>query len=453
MQYVITDNGSNMVKAFKLDQVAAVTEGEPRSDKGDDEVFTGDECESDNDELEEEDEECEIDVDQDVVDFECEEMSHASVFKRQGLKRLSCFSHTLQLVASSFNKDASAKALLSTAYEVVKQVSKSGKATEALIRVTGKKLVSRSVTRWTSAYLVVNRLLEVKEHLKVVLLDHNLTMLQPLDWEALTHVKALLSKFAAYTNVAGGQQYPTLSLIIPYYIELREHLEEMKKIDSLEKVSKIMSVELERRFAKLLDHNDKDHNPLYMVATLLDPRFKMILETEQIAYAKKECLKLLCNGEYDSENEIAATPPPSDSLAPLVTTAGSESENEPPIKKLRYVFNIIEKKATEKKEIAFKYPKLPELQLDLYIQSTDGKVYSEDTDPISFWNQFYTSYSMIAPFAIDILSAPSSSALVERTFSTAGIATSGHRNRLAKANLEKEVLLKKNEVYYMHIFQ
>ena len=179
----------------------------------------------------------------------------------------------------------------------------------------------------------------------------------------------------------------------------------------------------------------------------------MILETEQIAYAKKECLKLLCNGEYDSENEIAATPPPSDSLAPLVTAAGSESENEPPSKKLRYVFHIIEKKATEKKEIAFKHPKLPELQLDLYIQSTDRKVYSEDTDPILLWNQFYTSYSMIAPFAIDILSAPSSSASVECTFSTAGIATSGHRNRLAKANLEKEVLLKKNEVYYMHIFQ
>ena len=431
-----------MVKAFKLDQAAAVSKTEPSSDEGDDE-----ECESDNDE----DEECEIDVDQDVVDFEHEETSHASIFKRQGLKRLSCFSHSLQLVVSLFNKDASAKALLSTAFQVIKQVSKSGKATEeALIRVAGKKLVSHSVTRWTSAYLVVDRLLQVKEQLKVVLLDHNMTMLQPLDWEVLTHIKALLSKFATYTNVAGGEQYPTLSLVIPYYVELREHLEHMKKIDCLEKVSKIMAVELERRFAKLIDHNDKDHDPLYIVATLLDPRFKMILEADQIAYAKKECLKMLYNGEYDSENETAATPPPSD---PLVTAAGSESDNERPSKRLRYVFNIIDKKATEKKEIIQKHPKLPEIQLESYIQGTDGKIYSEDTDPISFWNQFYASYSTIAPFAIDILSAPCSSAPVERIFSTAGIATSGCRNRLAKENLEREVLLKKNEVYYMHIFQ
>ena len=76
----------------------------------------------------------------------------------------------------------------------------------------------------------------------------------------------------------------------------------MKRIDSINAVSQIMSIELEKRFAKLLDHNDKDHDLLYMVTTLLNLRFKMILEAEQIAHAKKECLKLLCNGAYDSKS-------------------------------------------------------------------------------------------------------------------------------------------------------
>ena len=48
-----------------------------------------------------------------------------------------------------------------------------------------------------------------------------------------------------------------------------------------------MSVEMERSFANLLDHNNKDHDPLYMVATLLNPRIKMILESDQIVHAKK----------------------------------------------------------------------------------------------------------------------------------------------------------------------
>ena len=152
----------------------------------------------------------------------------------------------------------------------------------------------------------------------------------------------------------------------------------------------------------------------------------------------KKCLKLLCNREYDSENEIAATTPPWDSLAPPIKAAGSNSENEPHSKKLCYVFYIIDKKSTEKKEIAHRHSKLPELQLNSYIQSTYGKIYSEDSDPISFWNQFYASYSMIAPFAIDIYSALSSSASVEQTFSIAGIATSGRR-----IDLQRQILKKK----------
>ena len=111
-------------------------------------------------------------------------------------------------------------------------------------------------------------------------------------------------------------------------------------------------------------------------------------------------------------------------------------DTEPPHKRFQYVYQILEKKATEKKEVALRHPQLPEIQLDGYIQSTDGQLFNEDVDPIRYWSQ--SSYTVLAPFAIDILSAPSSSAPVECTFSTAGIATSGRRNRLAKENLEKK---------------
>ena len=80
--------------------------------------------------------------------------------------------------------------LLSTAYKVVSSMAKSGKA----IQAAGKKLVSHSMTRWMTAYLVVSRLLQVKEPLKKVLLKHNMTMLQPEEWDALSQVEELLSK-------------------------------------------------------------------------------------------------------------------------------------------------------------------------------------------------------------------------------------------------------------------
>ena len=120
VQYVITDNGSNMVKAFKLAQVTAMTKDKDHEEQSDDEV----EFEDDDLEEKEEEEDPSGVIDNEIVEFEKEEARHSEVFTKQGLKRLSCFSHTLQLVVTAFNKDDSAKALLSKAYKVVSSVSK-----------------------------------------------------------------------------------------------------------------------------------------------------------------------------------------------------------------------------------------------------------------------------------------------------------------------------------------
>ena len=71
----------------------------------------------------------------------------------------------------------------------------SGKVTEALIGETGKKLVSNYVTR---AYLVTS-LLEVQDKLMIVLvqLQQKITLLQSDEWETLSHIRTLLSKFAS----------------------------------------------------------------------------------------------------------------------------------------------------------------------------------------------------------------------------------------------------------------
>ena len=72
-----------------------------------------------------------------------------------------------------------------------------------------------------------------------------------------------------------------------------------------------------------------------------------------------------------------------------------------------------------------------------------------NSDPLAYC--INSSQTILALFAIDMLSVPSC-APVERTFSAARIATSGRRNRLAKDNLENEILLEKNEQYFAHIY-
>ena len=216
VQFIITDNGSNMIKAFKSVQASRSVkctvvdednvkeqelriEGSQSMDEEEVEETEGEVTEDEDEGVEASAEEQERLMEEEINEFDGEEESHTTAFERRKLTRLSCFSHTLQLVVMSFNKDKSAKGLLSTAYKIVSSVSKSGKATEALVKAAGKKLVLHSVTRWTTAYLVVSRLLEVKEHLKRVLLEYNMTMLQPNEWDALSSVEKLLSTFAEFT--------------------------------------------------------------------------------------------------------------------------------------------------------------------------------------------------------------------------------------------------------------
>ena len=83
------------------------------------------------------------------------------------VKRVSCFSHTLQLVVHTFQQCKSFKNLLKSAHSVVKKVNKSTKATERLIALSGKKLVGDCPTRWSSTYLLVLQMLQVRTLLLV----------------------------------------------------------------------------------------------------------------------------------------------------------------------------------------------------------------------------------------------------------------------------------------------
>ena len=105
---------------------------------------------------------------EDHDNFTTQEIEHEVAFTGF-IKRISCFSHTLQLIVHKFNKVESFKKVLANVHALVKKVNKSSKATERLTVLCNKKLVSDCPTRWSSTFLMIGRLLEVKDHLSTVL--------------------------------------------------------------------------------------------------------------------------------------------------------------------------------------------------------------------------------------------------------------------------------------------
>lgn len=126
----------------------------------------------------------------DVSNFEEQEIHHEVAF--HDFRRVSCFSYTLQLVVHSFDTVTTFKGLLKHTHELVRKVNSSTKATEKLISLCGKKLVCDCRTRWSSTFLLIERLLEVKNSLISVLKDLEWDSLATSEWKVLEGVKKLL---------------------------------------------------------------------------------------------------------------------------------------------------------------------------------------------------------------------------------------------------------------------
>lgn len=415
---ILTDNGSNMVKAFRMQVLSQV--------------------ESDDEDGLEEDEE--VDEDQpgtyeaDLDDFVTQEIDHDVSFA-MFIKRVSCMSHTLQLIVHKFSEVKSFKRVLASAHALVKKVNKSSVATEKLLSLCHRKLIGDCPTRWSSSYLMLQRLLSVRTPLSTVLDQLEWDNLPASDWKTIEKITVLLRPFAEYTSLVSGEEYTTISSVIPIIMELNLHLEEMKKDPETSRAASVLLSELKLRFKKFTDPCDPDHDSLFLLCTMLDPRYRLLLNRNQSDSTKENLLRQLKEQSESSGSSSNATQSPRSPVP---------AEEEPPTKRFCHLSRIIEQRL---KEDVRKVSKRPpgEQEIEQYLSS--GVSLQPSDDPISFWIQHEKNYPVLSPFAIDVLSIPGSSAPIERTFSTAGESSSGKRNRLMDKNLEREVLLRKNQAY------
>ena len=128
--------------------------------------------------------------------------------------------------------------------------------------------------------------------------------------------------------------------------------------------------------------------------------------------------------------------------------AHDDPSEEPPLKTFCHLQRLLEEKWKEGVKRASEESKQPtwEQQLDNYLKSIQPV---QHPDPVAFWldEEVAMDYSQLSVIAIDLLIVPGSSAPVKRTFSTAGDACSGKRNRLTNKKLEREILIQKNKQY------
>ena len=177
--------------------------------------------------------------------------------------------------------------------------------------------------------------------------------------------------------------------------------------------SKILQSELQRRFRKFTDPNDSEHEPLFLMATALDPRYRVLLTASQQHSAKVHLLKqVICvqeilitpfmclymymvnscslpitcmyiiyivqvkEGELNSSSSSASGSP---SVSHITF---DEQCEEPPLKHFRLLSSILQEKQKDNTKKVHSTPPGQE-ELERYLSTTH--IVTDRVDPITFF--------------------------------------------------------------------
>ena len=159
---LITDNGSNMLKACRLLQERYNEKiANTGFDENDEENNEKTLCER---ELEAEESEDESDGDSDISgdqDQDVHDLGEELVLpQHMSYRRMPCMAHTLQLTIKPVYVHYNT--LLTKTRRLVQRIRKSSVAVQALVAKCGKTAVADCTTRWSSTYQMVARLLEIR---------------------------------------------------------------------------------------------------------------------------------------------------------------------------------------------------------------------------------------------------------------------------------------------------
>ncbi|XP_033017292.1 zinc finger BED domain-containing protein 4 [Lacerta agilis] len=341
-----------------------------------------------------------------------------------------CFGHTVNLIVTeAIKSQRMVQNLLSIARKICERVHRSAKAREKLADLQKEyhlpqhQLIQDVPSKWNTSFHMLERLIEQKRAIDEMSVECSFRELISCDqWKVMQSVCHALKPFEVASREMSTHM-STLSQVIPMIHILNRKIEllfeETMGIDTMLKSLKEAMVS---RLSSTL------HDPRYIFATLLDPRYKASLFTEEEAEQYKQ----------DLIRELEILNATSDDEKPVSNGCGTGSSS-----KNSYgdnnLWSLMEdmKKAKAPKEKA----KLPEEMVLLYLEE---EVLEHNCDPLTYWNFKKSSWPVLSKLAVRFLGCPPSIVPSERLFSTSNENISFSQSRLAMEHFEKLIFLKVN---------
>lgn len=198
-----------------------------------------------------------------------------SAVKKCNWKHIPCFSHTLNLIVrDAIKADTILVPILEKCGAVVKFFHQSTKASDNLINVQTQqqlpehRLVQAVDTRWNSVLYMLDRLYEQQQAVVTVLclLGKNTLCFSKEEWSHISQAIEALKPFEEATREMSGEQYLTISKVIPLVCLLQKAATSAGQKGNT--LASLLAMQCKRRFQNI------EHNHTLAASTFLDPRFK-----------------------------------------------------------------------------------------------------------------------------------------------------------------------------------
>lgn len=346
---------------------------------------------------------------------------------------MQCFGHTIDLIVSeAIKSQRMVQNLLSIARKICERVHRSAKAKEKLAelqrvhQLPENQLIQDVPSKWKTSFFMLERLVEQKKAIDEMSIECNFREMISCDqWEVMLSVCNALKPFEVACREMNNRT-ATLGQVIPLIHILNRKIDllfdETVGIDNMLKSLKEAMVS--RMSATL-------HDPQYTWATMLDPRYKTSLFTEEEAERFKQDLIQELDLSSSTSVEEKSPLPNGCNEAPL-SSANSHSNKD----NLWSLMADIRQKIKHEEK-----PKSSELAVLEYLEED---ILDQSCDPLDYWNLKKFLWPDLAKVAARYVGCPPSIIPAETLFSTASVNCALNQPRPLLENVEGMLFLKVN---------
>ncbi|CAG9840808.1 unnamed protein product [Diabrotica balteata] len=354
------------------------------------------------------------------------------------MKHFGCFAHTLNLILQDALK------LIQNLTDRIKSIItffKRSTTSTAKLRdvqtnmgLNPKKLIQEVPTRWNSTYFMNQRIFELKDAVKttIALINKNIPVLSEDEWKICSELVMILEPFEEVTRNMSGENFLTASQVIGFTNGLTSVCNSMKNEDLSTISNSVINQLLKGLKTRLINI---ENNKTIALATLLDPRFKLAVFTDEMAAEsiKSYCTELMAD-IWRKKYQIAAST--------LVTETEEQRESQQEEKHPKFsIWTNLDKMITSKKKPSGSKTSAAIVELNRYL---DEECINRKENPLLWWKQNQFCYPLLAQIVKKHFCVVATSVPCERLFSKAGNMITQRRTRLSTKRAEQLLFLNSN---------